>query len=998
MNGTYGTSNALEKSGPRLIDEFLRRELRVGDPRNAREVVTALRRRYAADAARIDQESAGLPVLYQPQPLALPPGPAAGDTPGTREERRVQADLESDLTALIDSRDNREWAPEIRGWRDTLVREFADGAVAARFAQDPAMRDRAFLAVRRLGEFARVARLVGVMHLALNCDYRRLAASLDDACDVIRILMGEALYNAGLSDGGLIIQVPLVDLRQRRDSLVLAVRRLAGLNEESFDGDWGDDIAAYRALLDEVDRSNGPELKVYLREELLAPILDNLVSTVSRQDPEALRQLAATIPVEIARLKRLREIVTTLRLGTTVETSVAAALTLLEQALQLFIDGFDNARSGARLIDLALPLPLAAHQADEEDAEARRILRELAGLRGDLAREVECFLSCCGCDVGELRCQVKLDKVLFDVDRAIDLFAQGQGRPPDWGLQEQRASIYGIVAGNLSNERGCITPAAAYSLIADVARAGQVLVSGARTLIEAVTPLDTTGQEYAKRFEPWIRLFIASADMLAAGRSVSEGVLRDIQSLPRPSPIASSVATARQRARLNRLASAITDSPVSSAAEAVQLIIDTAELVAGDSNMGDVAGGVVPTANETGGAYTGVGIGATLAALVTLDPSSPLNDAQDAIEAAQTALVASLVAIGTSTQSNLDAAGLAKAAARQAADRALATAFPGPGVTPPPALEQRALTEAADAAGAAADVAETTAKLPVNSESQSLPLFRTLQDIARVLSGDGSPLPSDPAVRGRLMRQVFEDQLRGEHDWLNLIESLAPRCLGAGGRELVLAGRELLYGNPDLRGTKKPVDIAVKSPPAPLRGAVDAISRQIAAAANTLKTAIEGWDDDDDDDDDNGPERRLGRAREIKGRTQKRQRGTSKDTGLSARQSHADRPPMPTPPAAAPSMNSAEGPDRELYAFVKTLQLASASGSRSEIRRAIDMKLLRPDAWESLKTKYADAGTPLKREFVKVVDDLFDVSRKEPIDTVRVHEVLQRVVPFDLGN
>src|SRR5262245_12442901 len=128
MNGTYGTSSALEKSGPRLVDEFLRRELRVGDPRNPREVVTALRRRYATDAARIDQESAGLPILYsQLQPMALPAGPPAADTPGTREERRVQADLESDLTALIDSRDNREWAPEIRGWRDTLLREFSDG-------------------------------------------------------------------------------------------------------------------------------------------------------------------------------------------------------------------------------------------------------------------------------------------------------------------------------------------------------------------------------------------------------------------------------------------------------------------------------------------------------------------------------------------------------------------------------------------------------------------------------------------------------------------------------------------------------------------------------------------------------------------------------------------------------------------------------------------------------------------------------------------------------
>ena len=56
-------------------------------------------------------------------------------------------------------------------------------------------------------------------------------------------------------------------------------------------------------------KNRSPELKVYLREELLTQILDNLVSTVSRQDPETLRQLAATLAVEIARLTRLREIV-----------------------------------------------------------------------------------------------------------------------------------------------------------------------------------------------------------------------------------------------------------------------------------------------------------------------------------------------------------------------------------------------------------------------------------------------------------------------------------------------------------------------------------------------------------------------------------------------------------------------------------------------------------------------------------------------------------------
>ena len=62
MNGTYGDDERTADDRIQAVDEFLRRELRVGDPRNAIEVVTALRRRYASDAERLDQEAAGLPI------------------------------------------------------------------------------------------------------------------------------------------------------------------------------------------------------------------------------------------------------------------------------------------------------------------------------------------------------------------------------------------------------------------------------------------------------------------------------------------------------------------------------------------------------------------------------------------------------------------------------------------------------------------------------------------------------------------------------------------------------------------------------------------------------------------------------------------------------------------------------------------------------------------------------------------------------------------------
>ena len=525
MNGTYGTTGtttALQVTGSRMIDDFLRRELRVGDPRNVVEVVTALRKRYAADAARIDQEVSGLPVRYEAQPIALPAVTGPSETPATKEERRVLADLDSDLAALIDSRDNREWATEIRGWRDTLLREFAQGAAAGRLAQDPAMRDRGFLAVRKLGEFARVARLVGVMNLPLNTDYRRLATTLDNAANVVRIMMGEALFNAGLSEGGFIIQVPVFELRDRRDALVFAVRRLSGTEIDTENDDWGDALEAYRALLNELQLRGAPELRVYLRADLLAAILDGLVGEVARQDPDALRQVAATSPVEIARMSRLFDIASRL-LSSTPTGPVTAALALYVRALQLFLDGFAETRSGARLIDLAMPLPLAAQQADEPDREGRRILRDLISLRGEYAREVECFLSGCSCGGEDLKCQVQLDKVLYDVDRAVDLYAQGSGIPPTFGVEEQRASVYGLIARNLANEGACVTPVAAFDVLLEGARS-------ALDLMEAVDPLDPDVN--ARIIAGFLRHAIAAAEAGAASRTVAEGIRRALFDVP----------------------------------------------------------------------------------------------------------------------------------------------------------------------------------------------------------------------------------------------------------------------------------------------------------------------------------------------------------------------------------------------------------------------------------------------------------------------------------
>jgi hypothetical protein len=580
MNGTVPAS---QQTGTKLIDDFLRRELRVGDPKSAAEVATALRTRYATEAARIDDEGRGLAVQYGSEVLLPTLAPSGGDTPGSREERRVRANLESDLDVLINSPNNREWKPELVGWRNALSREFTDGPAAARSAQDPAMRHRGFYSVRRLAEFARLARLVGVVNAPLNCDYRRLAGTLDEAANVLRIVMGEALYDAGLAEGGFVLQVPLTDLRLRRDTLVLAVRRLSGGSEESDDGgDWGNALAAYQALLSEIEAQAASELAVYLREELLAPILDSLVTSVARQDPESLRQVAATAPVEVARLDQLLGIAAEVARRVEPEAAAAsntgdppasAALSYFVWALRLFVDAFAASRSGARLVDLAVPLPLAAQQGGNADGGTRATLRSVVSNRGVLAREAECHVALCGYDLPSLKRQVQLDKVLYDVDCAIDLYAQGVEKAGD---EEKRAAVYSLILRALIARLPAIPAAPATDPYADLRRtldalAGSLEAPGVPQLADPLTKKVAQDQRAAEEaWQKFVKVMApgcaARLELVKAGQELLEGIPTvAVSKRAYPSPVAvrilmrKSVAVSERIAKEARVAAKATE-------------------------------------------------------------------------------------------------------------------------------------------------------------------------------------------------------------------------------------------------------------------------------------------------------------------------------------------------------------------------------------------------------------------------------------------------------
>ena len=466
MNGTAITST----STTQLIDDFLRKELRVGDPRNATEVATALRARYQADAARIDQEGAGMAPVFVP--TGVPPAPpAAGAVLSSLEAQRAHDDLEADFQTVATEPANRLRQAELTGWKTVIVDEWIDARAAALLSADPVQRDRVFYAIRHLSDFARVSRMAAVSYPEIAFSYRRLAASLDAAGNVLRAMAGEALYNAGLSQGGLLLSMAVGDLRARRDGLIHAVRLLTGVERE--DETWPDALVSYRELRDAITAERRPELMIYLREESLTPILDDLLAEGARNDGKALRGLAATGLVDVNRFRELLELLS--RVTVTPSSALARLTENLRLLLQFFgVDpalGPSSSRSGARLIELAMPIPLITLSSSLDDAPQRRQLAALVSWRHALQAEVDGNAQAMNAPA-----QILADQAIYLADRAVDAFAMGQGGLGGavWEEEELRAGQYLFLTDRTLSQAppvgvaGVLPPAA--NLVADLQR------------------------------------------------------------------------------------------------------------------------------------------------------------------------------------------------------------------------------------------------------------------------------------------------------------------------------------------------------------------------------------------------------------------------------------------------------------------------------------------------------------------------------------------------
>ncbi len=418
-----------------VLDNLIRRELKVGDPNDPNQVAQALLTRYSADprAQASGQESRGLPFLQAANAAA--PVVQMLTAAGGAEWQQALDDINVDLDHLSRSALLKDVAPEIRGWGQAIRAALSEGYNAARFGLDPRNRDKGFAMRRQLNDYARLARLVGAHTPAMLTDFRKLAQSLDEAANLLLVIIGEALANVGFGGGRFVPQVAYSDLQTRRDAVIYALRNLVGSTQQAYGPDeWPRGLDAYRQLNDLLEAQGQNDLRSLLVETELARTMDELVQRSGDNTAEGLRSVGSTAHLSLDRFRRM---VAVGRRGISPESP---ALYAYLEALQLFASAFDSA-GGFRLMKIARP-PLLFYglygSTGLDDAD-RRIV-DLATRRGLVADAIDCLAgACCTTHRG---CLVLLDKLLYDIDRAIDLYGLGFA---DFGATERRASAYAFL-------------------------------------------------------------------------------------------------------------------------------------------------------------------------------------------------------------------------------------------------------------------------------------------------------------------------------------------------------------------------------------------------------------------------------------------------------------------------------------------------------------------------------------------------------------------------
>jgi hypothetical protein len=439
QNGSTPLNNAARMP----LDNLLRRELKVNDPNDPLQIAQALSTRYKDNpkAIAIKREAEGVPFIT----AAITSTPVATGTHSSDIElQQAMDDVERDLQELTTNSILKDIKPELEGWAMAIRSAVTEGINSARFGIDSRQRDKTFGIRRTLGDYARVARLIGAMTPVLNIAYRKLAQSLDEVSAVLLVKLGESISSIGFNSGRYLLQVAYSDLQTRRDSVIAALRNLVGSTQEAYGpDDWQRGLNAYRQLFNYLENQAQGDLRSLLVESELARIMDNLLQRAGQGSGQGLRQLGATFQIDIERLRRL------VIVGHKAVEPASPPFTAFLDSLQLFIDALQPG-GGSRLIRIARP-PILFYglygQAISERNASHNLL-EIVIQRGILADQLDRFAQS-GLDPATTKGLIVIDKMLYGIDRAIDLYAVGKEDAfiePDF-----RAAAYSYVIDVLLN-------------------------------------------------------------------------------------------------------------------------------------------------------------------------------------------------------------------------------------------------------------------------------------------------------------------------------------------------------------------------------------------------------------------------------------------------------------------------------------------------------------------------------------------------------------------
>ncbi|MDP1702490.1 MAG: hypothetical protein Q8L53_16235 [Aestuariivirga sp.] len=429
------SASDLDRAPPqKTVESVLRKALKISDPANVEELSRGLLLRYGKDALLMDRERKGLPFSVVIDAVAT-----TANSTGTRPEIvDAQIDLERVLAEIASDPALAEINAEMRGWARAIRAAAADGLNAARFALDPQSSDRAMTARRTLGDYARVSRYAAALATCSGGAFCRLAQACDAIASLILVILGDGLADAGVTRSTHIPRVPAATLRQRRDTVInelqLLHRNSSGASSLEL---WPRGIVSLVQIHNQLETSDTADLRSLLDEGYLSRQLDDLLDLAADNSADGLKALGSVASMSVRRFRRFISVVST-------EISPPSPpLARFIAALSYFVQGFAVSAGGYRLPFLARS-PLLAGQSSLVGGSDEPVLTliQTALARSAAAEWIDCL--CCSCDEDDAQNIIFFSKLVYDLDRAIDLYAFGTD-PLGKSDAEVRAAAYGAI-------------------------------------------------------------------------------------------------------------------------------------------------------------------------------------------------------------------------------------------------------------------------------------------------------------------------------------------------------------------------------------------------------------------------------------------------------------------------------------------------------------------------------------------------------------------------